>query len=191
MHWTNLYAVLDRQQLDARKTQDTEHNEASNPLVYLAEMFNDYDSFQPQNLMVQYKNDPGASHPVKVFPYKPSSSEWAYLATKTHELEPTNMTRKHILRDAGWIKSHWTEARKQLHLMYLSYERSGKHDAQKDDWGSEAEYRRWAKQAEYRIPGNNAVIRYVFNFFIILFMLLTCFVFIAQHRSTIIGSSLQ
>jgi len=52
-HWTNLYGVLSRNQLDARKTSG-EHSEAARPLSYLAEMFNDYQGFRPQNVMVTY-----------------------------------------------------------------------------------------------------------------------------------------
>ncbi len=55
------------------------YNEASNPLTYLAKIYNDYDDFRPQNLMVQYVPGPHGV-PVKKPPYQASQSEWALLA---------------------------------------------------------------------------------------------------------------
>jgi hypothetical protein len=51
--WTNLYSILSRSELDARKSS-REYSESANPLEFLAEIYNDCDNFQPQNLMVQY-----------------------------------------------------------------------------------------------------------------------------------------
>jgi hypothetical protein len=61
-HWSNLYRVLKRAELDARKLAG-EHSEAANPLDCLAELFNDYKTFQPQNAMV--KNISVNGQPVK------------------------------------------------------------------------------------------------------------------------------
>ena len=119
-HWTNLYSVLSRPELDARKS-GREYSESANPLEFLAEIFNDYNSFQPQNLMVQYVSQSPNSRPIKKFPYVASSSEWAYLSTFTHELDPTNLSRRNILRGADWIKTTWGEVRKYLHqVLYYS-----------------------------------------------------------------------
>ena len=52
-HWSNLYGILSRMQLDARKSSG-EQAETAQPLACLAELFNDYQGFQPQNVMVQY-----------------------------------------------------------------------------------------------------------------------------------------
>jgi hypothetical protein len=52
-HWSNLYGILSRAELDGRKSSGVQ-SKAANPLCYLAEQFNDYESFQPQNLMVHY-----------------------------------------------------------------------------------------------------------------------------------------
>jgi hypothetical protein len=158
-HWCNLYRVLNRRELDARKSGG-DYGEAANPLSHLAELFNDYDSFQPQNNMVTYITVTPGTKPVKKFPWEPSASEWAYLATLCHELEPTNMARKHIIRDAGWIKSCWAEVRKFLHAMFLSYNVSGQHDPNKDEWGTEIENRRWARQINTKTPGSNASIKW-------------------------------
>jgi hypothetical protein len=117
-HWSNLYSVLSRPELDARKSS-REYSESSNPLEFLAELFNDYDRFQPQNLMVQYVNAAPHSRPVKKCPFAASSAEWAYLSTFTHELDPTNLSRQNIIRGADWIKTTWGEVRRYLHQVRL------------------------------------------------------------------------
>ena len=113
-HWTNLYAVLTRPELDARKSSG-EYAEAANPLESLAEIFNDYEDFEPQNLMVKYVTLAAHAPPVKKFPYAASMPEWTYLATFTHDVDPTNRSRSSIIRGPDWIKSTWTEVRKYLH----------------------------------------------------------------------------
>jgi hypothetical protein len=75
-HWSNLYGVLKRAELDARKSNG-EHSEAANPLDYLAEIFNDYETFCPQNAMVRYVSPGAGLPPVKKQPYQASGSEWA------------------------------------------------------------------------------------------------------------------
>jgi hypothetical protein len=53
IHWTDLFGILNRAQLDARKSAG-HVSDAANPLSCLAKIYNDYDAFTPQNLMVQY-----------------------------------------------------------------------------------------------------------------------------------------
>ena len=88
-HWTNLHGVMKRADLDARKSPAI-YAAGSNPLNFLAEMYNDYDEFCPQNVMVQYSPMGPNLPPVKKQPYQPSGSEWSYLANFTHDLEPTH-----------------------------------------------------------------------------------------------------
>jgi hypothetical protein len=117
-HWTNLYSILSRPELDARKSS-REYSESANPLEFLAEIYNDYDNFLPQNLMVQYVSVSRNSRPVKKCPYVASSAEWSYLATFTHELDPANLSRKNIIRGPDWIKATWGEVRKYLHQVFF------------------------------------------------------------------------
>lgn len=158
-HWTDLYSILSRPELDARKSGG-EYGIAANPLASLAELFNDYDNFSPQNLMVRYATPAAGGRPSKVCPYQASASEWSYLATFTHELDPSNVSRKNIIRGPDWIKTQWADVRKNLHQMFVQYNRSGQHDADMDEWGSEKECRRWARAASWRTPGSNSVIRF-------------------------------
>lgn len=158
-HWTNLHGIMKRAELDARKSAPA-YAEGANPLSHLAEIFNNYDEFTPQNLMVQYSSIGINAPPVKVTPYQPSTTEWAYLATFTHDLEPTNLLRRSIIRGEDWIKSTWTDCRKYLHQMFTNYNRSGQHDDDKDEWGSEKELRRWSRAAKWN-PGNaGSIIRF-------------------------------
>ena len=158
-HWTNLHGVLNRAQLDSRKSPAV-FSEASNPLSCLAEMFNDYEEFRPQNLMVEYVS-PGVNlPPIKKQPYQPSGTEWAYLANFTHDLDPCNTSRKNILRGEDWVKSTWTDCRKYLHQMFANYHRSGQHDDDVDEWGSEKELKRWTRAASWKPAGSTSIIRY-------------------------------
>jgi len=159
-HWCNLRRVMSRAELDARKASAV-YNEACNPLTYLAEIYNDYDDFRPQNLMVQYVPGPHGV-PIKKTPYQASQSEWAFLANFTHDLEPTNVSRRDIIRGEDWIKSTWTDCRKYLHQMFTNYNRSGQHDDDVDEWGSEKELQRWSRAASWKPKSSSqgTIIRY-------------------------------
>jgi len=61
---------MTRAELDARKAAPA-YAEGANPLMYLAEIFNNYDEFKPQNLMVKYASSGVNQPPVKVTPYQP------------------------------------------------------------------------------------------------------------------------
>jgi hypothetical protein len=87
--------------------------------------FKDYDGFTPQNLMVAYMYDQALRALVKKVPYQVSSDEWSELASHTHDLEPTNLSRRNILWDSGWIKSTWNDVCRFLHQVFLQYNRLG------------------------------------------------------------------
>ena len=159
-HWTNLYGILSRSQLDARRTTG-EQSDAANPLSCLAELFNDYHTFQPQNVMVQYVSSDRNGRPVKKQPYQPSSSEWATLANHCHDIEPTNYARKHIIRGEDWVKETWNDCRKYLHQTFIQYNRSGQHDSEMDEWCSKKELERWVRATNYKTPGKSL---FLFNF---------------------------
>jgi hypothetical protein len=93
-------------------------------------IYNDYDSFHPQNLMVQYISPGVNHHPIKKTPFAPSAPEWAELAYETHNIEPTNLLWRGILRDEVWIKSTWKDCHRWLHQTFVQYNRSGQHDAE-------------------------------------------------------------
>jgi hypothetical protein len=155
VHWTNLNGILNREQLDARRSTGPQ-SEAANPLAYLAEMFNDYNNFTPQNLMVRYISS-GSGRPVKVSPFQPSSDEWAALANYTHDIDPCNVSRKAVLRDEAWIKSSWADCRKYLHQAFVQYNRSGQHDSEMDDWCSPKEIDRWVRATTYKTAGQTII----------------------------------
>jgi hypothetical protein len=149
---TNLYGILSRNQIDARKSSG-EQSEAARPLSYLAEIFNDYRGFHPQNVIVQYVSRGPTERPVKKQPFQPSSSDWATLANHCHDIEPTNYARKHILRGEDWIKETWNDCRKYLHQTFIQYNRSGQHGSDMDEWCSQKELERWVRATNYKTPG--------------------------------------
>jgi hypothetical protein len=77
-----------------------------------------------------------------------------------HEIEPTNLSRRNIIRGPDWIKSQWGEVWKNLHQMFVQYNHSGQHDPDMDEWGSDEENHHWARAASWRNPGSNTVIRF-------------------------------
>jgi len=55
--------------------------------------------------MVHYATPAVSGRPSKVCPYQASASEWSYLATFIHELDPSNVPRKNIIPGPDWIKT--------------------------------------------------------------------------------------
>ncbi len=68
-HWCNLCRIMSRAELDSRKAAAV-YNEASNPLTYLGEIYNDYEGFTPQNVMVKYISQGPNERPIKKLPTK-------------------------------------------------------------------------------------------------------------------------
>jgi hypothetical protein len=153
-----LFGILSRAQLDGRRSSG-EQSEATNALSHLAERFNDYDDFVPQNLMVEYVHA-GNDRPVKKNPHVPSCEEWAALANEMHDIEPTNLAQKDIIRDESWIKETWTDCQKWLYQTFMQYNRSGQHDAYMGEWCSPKELDRWVRATKYKTPGSNSIIHY-------------------------------
>jgi hypothetical protein len=118
-------------------------SDAANPLSCLAEMFSNYFEFQPQNLMIKYVNDPATGLPKKKNPWEPSHDDWAELSLQTYDVDPTNISRKNILRDEVWIKSTWNDVRKYLHQVFIQYNRSRQHSGDMGEWCSPEEQQRW------------------------------------------------
>ena len=159
IHWSNHYGVLNRAELDARRSSGPQ-SDAANSLSCLASIFNDYKIFKPQNQMVAYVYDRATGGPKKKVPYEPSHDEWAELANHTHDLEPTNLARRNILRDASWIKSTWNDVQNYLHQVFLGYNRSGQHDNDMGEWCSPKEQERWVRAAFWKTSGSNTIIRF-------------------------------
>jgi hypothetical protein len=159
VHWSNHYGVLNRVQLDARNTTGPA-SDAANPLSCLAELFNDYAEFTPQNIMVAYVHDPAAGKPVKKGPWEANSEEWEDLAIQTYDIEPTNLARRNIYRDAKWIKSTWNDVRKYLHQVFQQYNRSGQRSGDMGEWCSPEEQQRWVRAAFWKGSSTNTIVRF-------------------------------
>jgi hypothetical protein len=159
VHWSNHYGVLNRVQLDARRTSGPA-SDAANPLSCLAKLFNDYEEFKLQNSMVAYVHDPAAGEPVKKTPWEPSSDEWEELSVQTYDIEPTNLARRNIYRDASWIKSTWNDVCKYLHQVFIQYNRSGQQSGDMGEWCSPEEQQRWVRAAFWKGSGTNTIVRF-------------------------------
>jgi hypothetical protein len=118
----------------------------------LAEIFNDYSSFTPQNVMVQYVSR-GNERPAKKQPHEPSSFGWETLANNCYDIEPTNTCRTHIIPTEAWIKETWKDCREYLHQTFIQYNGSGQHDSEMDEWCSQKELERWVRATNYKAPG--------------------------------------
>jgi hypothetical protein len=148
VHWTNHYGVLNRVQLDARRTAGAA-SDAANPLSCLAEIFNDYAQFTPQNEMVAYEADPVSGKPRKKTPWESNGEEWEELSVQTYDIDPYNLGRRHIYRDAAWIKSTWNDVRKYLYQVFQQYNRSGQCSGDMGEWCS-PEQQRWVRAAFWK-----------------------------------------
>jgi hypothetical protein len=166
---------MKRAELDACNSSRP-YDEQANPLSYLAEVFNNYDEFAPQNVMVEYVSQGVNLPPVKRQPYQPSCTKWAYLAMFTHDLEPTNITRCNIIRGEDWIKATWNDCQKYLHQIFVNYNRLGKHDDDKDEWGSDKELRHWCQATKWNPTnsGSGSIIRYQSSMIYLIAVLYIC-----------------
>lgn len=150
--WSNITGIMTRDGLDARKSDTLSFDgrtisEELDNWGKLAARFNDYLEFQPQNIYTKYEFCTDNNSPKQVIPYQPTDdSTLLPLFNKCKELNPTDFTRKHIIRDSGWLKSIWSKLRGYLHQIYADFDRSGKNRPAEDasiDWFSEEEQKRW------------------------------------------------
>jgi len=110
--------------------------------------------------MVAYVYDSITRTAVKKNPYEPSEDEWADLATHTHDIEPTNLSRRSVVRDSAWIKSTWNDVRRYLHAVFVMYNRSGQHDPDMGEWCSPKEQERRVRASLNKTNGNNTIVRF-------------------------------
>jgi hypothetical protein len=159
VHWLNHYGVLNRIQLDSRCTAGPT-SDAANPLSCLAEIYNDYEQFQPQNPMVAYVNDLGTGKPVKKNSWEPIGEEWEELAIQMYDIEPTNLTHRNIFRDAKWMKSTLNDVHKYLFQVFTQYNRSGQRSGDMGEWCSPGEQQRWLRAAFWKGRATNTIVRF-------------------------------
>ena len=131
MPWTNAEKSLKRDELDSRNSIDIptisgtgSAADAFDPYNVLAERFMDYDSFRPQNGLIQYHYENGESVPL--FPYRAISPDYTSLAAHCNDLDPCNKGRSKIMRDGAWIKDQWLKLRSYMSLVLSDFNHSGK-----------------------------------------------------------------
>jgi hypothetical protein len=147
--WAATETSMNRRQLDSRKSNapgitGAPMVEENDPWGSLANIFNDYTRFCPQNCLIQYKDVLGV--PTAISPYKPSHQKYTALAAHCYDINPSDPARAIYLRDGAWIKEHWRNLRAMLTPVYLDFNRSGRQsdrDEAETEWMSEEECTRW------------------------------------------------
>jgi hypothetical protein len=87
--------------------------------------------------------------PVKKQLYELSSYDWVTLANHCHDLDPTNIARKNIIRGEDWIKEKRNVCRKYLHQTFIQY------NPDMDEWCSQKEMERWIRATNFKNPGTS------------------------------------
>jgi len=87
-----------------------------------------------------------------------SSDKWEELSIQTYDIEPKNMARRNIYRDASWIKSTWNDVQKYLHQVFIQYNRSGQQSGDMGEWCSPAEQQRWVRAASWKGGSTNTML---------------------------------
>jgi hypothetical protein len=99
-------------------------SDAMNPWGCLSSRYCDYNSFTPQNGLIQYTHGrDGLSRPTN--PIQASSDEYTCLSSVYSDLNPSNKDRQSIIRDGAWLKEHWTKIRGYVSLVLAAFNRSG------------------------------------------------------------------
>jgi hypothetical protein len=93
-------------------------------------------------------------------PYEPSEDEWADLANHTHDIEPTNLGLKSVIRNSAWRKSTWNDVRKYLHAVFVMYNRSGQNDPDMGEWCSPKEQECWVQASLNKTNGSNTIVHF-------------------------------
>jgi hypothetical protein len=86
-------------------------------------MFNDWTNFKPQNPMIAYHMVDGQLVPV--LPYVSVDPDTTALAAFCHDINPSDPTRAHIIREPSWFKEQWLKLRSTLVVVYADFYRSG------------------------------------------------------------------
>jgi hypothetical protein len=131
MAWTNAEKTLKRDELDSRNSIDIpaisgtgSAADAFDPYSVLAERYMDYNTFCPQNGLIQYHFENGESVPM--IPLRTTRPEYTSLSAQCNELNPCNKSRNKIMRDGPWIKDNWLKLRSYMSLVLSDFNRSGK-----------------------------------------------------------------
>ena len=140
----------------------------ANPYNGLAERFNDWEYFQPQNYLISYRYDAPTGKSVSVIPLRSVSAETEVLFSKCNELNPNDPARKHILRDGAWVKEAWTTIRGQFASIFTDFSRSGQ-QSNKDEaeisWMAPTEQERWVYHCGAKNRAGNEVTTYAYGMF--------------------------
>jgi len=154
--WSLSEDSASRRVLDSRKSNSAPNisgtgtlDEDFHPWPRLAERFNDYAEFTPQNRLLLY-NDVNGKPELKT-PWAARSSDVQCLAAHCYQLNPTDMSRSKIYRDGTWIKENWMHLKSWTTAILADFNRSGQNKGKELadlDWLSAENSQRWIYHAQ-------------------------------------------
>jgi len=176
MNWSKTLSILNRPQLDRRKSDtpsvasagSTTMGEEESPWGLLAARFNDFVDFRPQNITIKYAYDEILGRPVPVVPFRSANKETETIFSKCKELNPCNDARKDNIRDGAWVKRNWTEYRGVMNAIFSDFSRSGNQSSKDEaevEWMSPTEQARWVYHAGAKHRLNDTVTTYAYCIF--------------------------
>lgn len=127
--FTSAFASMSRLQLDARKSDRPEDQDA---WADLAEAFNDYEEYNYKNACVEYDEMTYAVRLVNgTYVAVPGMEN---IAAKCWDLDPSDATRP--ARDGGCIRQLFKELRSKITMVRENYKKSGNQEAENiyDEW---------------------------------------------------------
>ena len=125
LHWNKALGTLDRNELDVQQSvESVEKSNATNAWYNIAQICNDrskLNPFQPFNRLVKYDENGekvrGESSNPAIFSIEVSN--------KLFDIDPNEQTRP--LRDAAWVRSNWSDIKRDVSLCWDKFSRSGNH----------------------------------------------------------------
>ena len=119
--WAEAFTCKPRPLLDAAGSSESAEREiAVNPWARLAEIFNDFDAFQPQNMVCSYRDG------QKLLENRNQEKISTVVFDALKSLNPSQSVG--VPRDADFIKDAWSLLKKDITVTESLYYRSGNHD---------------------------------------------------------------
>lgn len=118
--WAEAFTCKPLPLLDAAGSSESAEREiAVNPWARLAEIFNDFDAFQPQNMVCSYRDG------QKLLENR-NQEKISTVVFDAKSLNPSQSVG--VPRDADFIKDAWSLLKKDITVIESMYYRSGNHD---------------------------------------------------------------
>lgn len=146
--WADFFGVKTRAELDAAHSNESSERELQvSPANRLAEIFNDFENFRPENLVCKYSDNRKVLENRS--PEKISDSAFTIL----QGLDPN--ASMGVIRDGDFIKEAWTNLKRELTIVHSRFHRSGNHDG---DYQSKNGIHSWVTSFGTDLPTRYAIV---------------------------------